>query len=240
MQAISPFHARSRPEKIYRLLDRRVSAVETLIAAARDQGQAQILDVNAWSLDEIPGPDVTDKGTVLSLAKMTLDAYIQEPFTHDWKDVKEGFNYSQSFGWEEDGLRGHIFADADNSTIVIAIKGTTAGNSDSCTSIYVALLTLLQRFSMVRRLPLMTRLTTICSSAAVAHNKEVFCGGKCAAANQAPSLVIKHVWKENCDGRTGIIELPLTSIVTQQNYTQIPMFGLLDILLEGRLVAWLD
>jgi hypothetical protein len=79
----------------------------------------------------------------------------------------------------------------------------------------------------------MTKLTTICSSAAVAHNKEVSCGGKSAAANQAPSLVIKHVWKENCDRKIGIIELPLTSIATRQNYTQIPMFGLLDILLEG-------
>lgn len=34
---------------------------------------------------------------------------------------------SESFGWLEDGIRGHIFADETNSTIVVAIKGTTAG-----------------------------------------------------------------------------------------------------------------
>lgn len=122
-----PFSARSRPERIHRLVDRRMSAIEPQIAAARKQGQAQTLNTNAWSLDEIPGPDVTDKGTILSLAKMTLDAYTQEPFTGEWKDVKGGFNYSDSFGWDADGLRGHVFADKDNSTIVIAIKGTSAG-----------------------------------------------------------------------------------------------------------------
>lgn len=109
------------------MVDRRMSAIEPQIAAAREHGHAQILDANAWSLDEISGPDVTDKGTVLSLAKMTLDAYTLEPFSGEWKDVKGGFNYSDSFGWDADGLRGHVFADQDNSTIVIAIKGTSAG-----------------------------------------------------------------------------------------------------------------
>lgn len=104
-----------------------MSAIEPQIAAAREHGQAQTLNTNAWSLDEISGPNITDKGTVLSLAKMTLDAYTQEPFTGEWKDVKGGFNNSNSFGWDADGLRGHVFADKDNSTIVIAIKGTTAG-----------------------------------------------------------------------------------------------------------------
>jgi lipase ATG15 len=126
-QFVPSFPARSRPERIQRLVDRRMSAIEPQIAAARELGQAQILDTNAWSLDEIAGPNITDKETVLSLAKMTLDAYTLEPFSGEWKDVKGGFNYSQSFGWEGDGLRGHIFADTDNSTIVIAIKGTSAG-----------------------------------------------------------------------------------------------------------------
>ena len=33
------------------------------------------------------------------------------------------------FGWEpeDDGLRGHVFVSTDNSTVVIAIKGTSAG-----------------------------------------------------------------------------------------------------------------
>lgn len=36
-----------------------------------------------------------------------------------------GLNYSQSFGWEDDGLRGHIFADKHNDTIVMGLKGTS-------------------------------------------------------------------------------------------------------------------
>src|ERR1700722_16590218 len=33
------------------------------------------------------------------------------------------------FGWEpdEDGFRGHVFATQDNSTVVLSIKGTSAG-----------------------------------------------------------------------------------------------------------------
>ena len=33
---------------------------------------------------------------------------------------------SDSFGWLEDGIRGHIWANEDNSTIVVSIKGTSA------------------------------------------------------------------------------------------------------------------
>lgn len=124
---IPTFRARSRSERIHRLVDRQVSTIEPQIAAAREHGQFQILDANAWSLDEVYGPNVTDKESILSLAKMTLDAYTLEPFTGEWQDVKGGFNYSDSFGWDADGLRGHVFADKDNSTIVIAIKGTSAG-----------------------------------------------------------------------------------------------------------------
>lgn len=126
-QDVPSFPARSRSERIHRLVDRRMSTIEPQMAAAREHGHAQILDASAWSLDEVSGPNITDKGTVLSLAKMTLDAYTLEPFTGEWQDVKGGFNYSDSFGWDADGLRGHIFADKDNSTIVIAIKGTSAG-----------------------------------------------------------------------------------------------------------------
>lgn len=127
IQPAPSFHARSRAQKIQRLQDRRMSAVESILTTARDRGHASTLDASAWAIDDVSGPNVTDKETVLSLAKMTLDAYTRQPFTGEWQDVKGGFNYSQSFGWEGDGLRGHIFADSDNSTIVIAMKGTSPG-----------------------------------------------------------------------------------------------------------------
>lgn len=132
VHSVLSFHARSRPQKIQRLQDRRVSAVESILTTARDRGYAGTLDASAWTVDDVSGPNVTDKKTVLSLARMTLDDYTRHPFTGEWQDVKGGFNYSQSFGWEGDGLRGHIFADSDNSTIVISLKGTTPGQSVTC------------------------------------------------------------------------------------------------------------
>lgn len=34
---------------------------------------------------------------------------------------------NDSFGWESDGIRGHIFATEDNSLVVVSFKGTSAG-----------------------------------------------------------------------------------------------------------------
>ncbi|KAL1310568.1 hypothetical protein AAFC00_000847 [Neodothiora populina] len=71
-------------------------------------------------------PDVTDKQTVINFAKMAADAYIWMPGTGEWKDVNEtNLNASLPFGWDSDGIRGHVFADEDNTTVVIGIKGTS-------------------------------------------------------------------------------------------------------------------
>ena len=37
------------------------------------------------------------------------------------------FFQNASFGWQSDGLRGHIYATDDNSLVVVSIKGTSAG-----------------------------------------------------------------------------------------------------------------
>jgi len=121
----TPLRARSRVINIQRLSDRRISTVEPLLAAARSNGGVSALSPSAWTLDEVAGPNITDKETVLNLAKMTADAYILEPQTGNWEDVNGGFNYTDSFGWESDGLRGHIFASKANLTIVISLKGTS-------------------------------------------------------------------------------------------------------------------
>ena len=71
------------------------------------------------------GPDIGDRATVINLAKMTSDAYVLNPDQPDWLNTSLKFNYSSSFGWDADGLRGHVFADRWNKTIVVAFKGTT-------------------------------------------------------------------------------------------------------------------
>ncbi|GJJ07625.1 hypothetical protein Clacol_001829 [Clathrus columnatus] len=81
-----------------------------------------------WTEETVEAPDVTDRETLLSLAKMTRNAYldISGGVSEEWYEL-DGYNASFPFGWEEDadGLRGHVFVTGDNSTVIIAIKGTS-------------------------------------------------------------------------------------------------------------------
>lgn len=109
---------------IQRMVDRSKSTVDRLLEAGRMRGEAVSLPSFAWTTDHIPGPNISDKETVLAFARMASNAYILVPRTGDWEDVGGGFNYTEDFGWEKDGLRGHIFADTENKTVVIGLKGT--------------------------------------------------------------------------------------------------------------------
>ncbi|KAH8732195.1 Alpha/Beta hydrolase protein [Phaeosphaeriaceae sp. PMI808] len=110
---------------IQRLTDRSKETIDGILEWGRTKGRAVQLADEDWTIDEIPGPNVTDKETVMSFARMASNSYILEPNTGEWEDVGGGFNYTEDFGWESDGLRGHIFADTENSTIVIGLKGTS-------------------------------------------------------------------------------------------------------------------
>ncbi|KAF2000733.1 alpha/beta-hydrolase [Amniculicola lignicola CBS 123094] len=78
-----------------------------------------------WISEDIPGPDVEDKETVVNFAWMSEDAYKPNPSDPEWVEVGERFNNSIPFGWEDAGIRGHVFSDDTNSTIVLAVKGTS-------------------------------------------------------------------------------------------------------------------
>ncbi|KAL8656234.1 MAG: hypothetical protein Q9210_000384 [Variospora velana] len=129
-----PLLARSRSLSIQRLSDRRLPILQDFISTARLTGFPPATAPSAWTLDEVLGPNVTDKETIINLAVMAANAYDQEKGTGEWEDVSAGFNYSDSFGWEGDGLRGHIFADEGNQTIVVALKGTTPAVFDGAGS----------------------------------------------------------------------------------------------------------
>lgn len=101
--------------------------VESLLQNTQSQGQQLALEAKAWTLEDVPGPNVTDKETVLNLAIMASDAYVLDTTDPAWMNLTDGFNQSQGFGWQTYGIRGHVFADQDNSTIVVAIKGTEEG-----------------------------------------------------------------------------------------------------------------
>lgn len=117
--------ASSEALTIQRLADRRPHVIEGYLAHARSSGAAVALSEDAWLTEDIEGPDITDKETVLTLAKMTANDYIEEPGTGDWNEISGRFNWSASFGWQRDGLRGHLYADGTNSTVIISLKGTS-------------------------------------------------------------------------------------------------------------------
>ncbi len=105
--------------------DRSPAFVESLRGLSRQLGYVAPLSPSAWSMDSTPGPNMTDKETVLTMALMTANAYARNQESPDWFDIGGGLNSTEDFGWESDGLRGHVYADETNSTIVIGIKGTT-------------------------------------------------------------------------------------------------------------------
>jgi lipase ATG15 len=124
-EAVPPFTVKAQAVTVQRLKDRSKEAVDGLLDWGRTTGKPVRMVADDWTVDEITGPNVTDKASVITFARMAANAYILEPNTGNWEDVKGGFNYTQDFGWQADGLRGHIFADTKNETVVIGLKGTS-------------------------------------------------------------------------------------------------------------------
>jgi lipase ATG15 len=120
-----PMIAKSRSLSIHRLRDTRPAVIEPLVTTARQSGGVwENVPVSAWTMDEIAGLNVIDKETVLTFAQMAANAYTPEPNEGSWRDIG-GFNTSLPFGWDNDGIRGHIYANRDSSVVVIAFKGTS-------------------------------------------------------------------------------------------------------------------
>ena len=61
-----------------------------------------------WEDVSVIAPDVSDRQTLITLAKMTSNAYVT-PESGEWWPTK-GWNGTVPFGWEPDadGLRGHV------------------------------------------------------------------------------------------------------------------------------------
>lgn len=116
-----------KPVKINRLKDRRPPVVDSIMNVARDFPQIWSSLENSWTVDTVNAPDVTDTDTILTLAQMSANAYLDNQDTNDWQNIHGGYNWSHSrgFGWDGDGLQGYLYADENNSTVVIALKGTS-------------------------------------------------------------------------------------------------------------------
>ncbi|QRW26855.1 Lipase (class 3) [Rhizoctonia solani] len=65
--------------------------------------------------DDVDGPAIDKRETVLALAKMTNNAWQLD------------CGSQHRLGARCDGFRGHVFLSADNATAILSIKGTSAG-----------------------------------------------------------------------------------------------------------------
>ncbi|TGZ83071.1 alpha/beta-hydrolase [Ascodesmis nigricans] len=123
------FKASSKVKKATRLQDRSKDVMETHLLNHR-MGKFSTFGVDAWISEPVRQPNITDKATVVALSKVAADAYIEVQGTDDWLDVGTPYNVSKDFGWQDQGLRGHIFADETNSTVIIGLKGTSSAVFD--------------------------------------------------------------------------------------------------------------
>jgi lipase ATG15 len=110
---LGPFHVKTAPVRIDK----------SPLQLQRQRSQTPMSPL--WVAEHVLGPDVADKQTVINFANMSEDAYKPGRDDPEWLDVGEHWNSSIPFGWEDSGIRGHVFSDPTNSTIVIAVKGTT-------------------------------------------------------------------------------------------------------------------
>ncbi|MCJ1442374.1 MAG: putative lipase atg15 [Stictis urceolatum] len=127
---IGPYDTIASPVLIHRLKYRSADFMNPLMSAAQVYSMRPTFEDSDWTLDEVPTPNITDKKTVVNFALMAASAYNRDKTDPDWEDARSPYNLSSDIGWEKDGIRGHVFSDMTNSTIVISIKGTTSAVFD--------------------------------------------------------------------------------------------------------------
>ena len=117
---------KSQETRVERLIDRRPSVVDPLVAASRRNGYAYpCFGPSAWTVDDIPTPNITDKDTVLNLALIAANALrwrtTRAPTGRGCPPLRAGGELRLG----TDSLPGHVWADEGNSTIIIGLKGTS-------------------------------------------------------------------------------------------------------------------
>nr|A7KAJ9.1 RecName: Full=Putative lipase ATG15; AltName: Full=Autophagy-related protein 15 [Ogataea angusta]ABO31059.1 Atg15p [Ogataea angusta] len=127
---VSPFEQelviRHTEGQTVRLADRSPDFVESYLDYALENGPASRMIEFDWQQESLLIPNMSDKETIVSLALMSSDAYVGLPTDADWNDVGDKYNESERFGWENGGVRGHVFTDPEETIVIISIKGTSA------------------------------------------------------------------------------------------------------------------
>lgn len=99
---------------------------KTAFVLSPDDPSALINDL-LWVDDIMKTPHLGDPKTLLALARMSYNAYLKGPADENWENLGPSWDRSPpwGFGWEDSGLRGHVFTDQSQSLVVIAFKGTS-------------------------------------------------------------------------------------------------------------------
>ncbi|GAA5915826.1 triglyceride lipase ATG15 [Sporobolomyces salmoneus] len=118
------FHA-ARRSSFMKSMMRSSSRLDFTSLAQSQFEDERLASTLEWEETEIEVPDTNDVETLAAFGRMTSNAYTT-PDQSGWYDIGAGWNRSDSFGWKEHGIRGHVFADEKNETIVVSIKGTSA------------------------------------------------------------------------------------------------------------------
>jgi len=74
--------------RIERLADRSQQNIDYILDTGRTNGEPMELDASAWTIDELPGPNVKDKESVLSIARMAANAYVMDHNELEWLPVR--------------------------------------------------------------------------------------------------------------------------------------------------------
>ncbi|SCU92101.1 LADA_0F14334g1_1 [Lachancea dasiensis] len=116
------------PQVLKRMLYRDPAFVESYLDYAHENPHMASKVNLDWIDETVLVPNISDKETVVSLALMSSNAYVKLPHTGDWRNVTGPWNHTENsgHGWDDDGIRGHIFVDDEKDIVVIAIKGTSA------------------------------------------------------------------------------------------------------------------
>lgn len=77
-------------------------------------------------------PDVANKTEILALAELAGNAYIYPDQSNAsvWRNTTGLYHYMDSYGWNVDGLRGHVFTHVSRSVLVISVKGTSLSSAE--------------------------------------------------------------------------------------------------------------
>ena len=90
----------SRPMKTRRTNVSRPASREAYVRArdrSRLYGESEGVRTLDWDEDEVVGPDLTSRETLLLLAKMTSNSYYKTPGEAGWYELDEGWNVVRPF-----------------------------------------------------------------------------------------------------------------------------------------------